>query len=788
MPVYDPRLPLSGMIRRCVIRVPPNDRAVVRLRPLRVRHARSNPACVPSHQGPARRQSRRNRHSRHARRGRAGHPHGVDLFPGGPLLPAPHEGGPELPGRRRQGPGRGLPGHRRHHPDRESRAGRCNPSGLRLPVGEPRVRRSLRRRRHPLRRADAGDHASPGQQDHGAQSRRVGGRAGDAGDAAAAARRCRDRAARPRSRLPGDAEGELGRRRSRHAHRRTGKRAQGNGRDRAARGQGGLRQRRGVSRKAGAPRASHRGAAAGRLARQPRAPVRARLHGATSQPESDRTRARHVLHRRAAHGAVRRGAEDRARGALSQRRYRRIPAGRRHGEVLFHRGQSAGPGGTHRHRSRHRHRHRARPDPDRRRRGHRRSRQRRAGAAGHPPQRLRHAMPRDDGRSGKQFHSGLRPHHRLSQSRRLRHPSRCRHGVFRSDHHALLRLAAGESDGVVADAAGNHRPHASRAVGIPRARRGHQPALPRPAHHASAVRVGGVHDQVHRSDARAVPLSAQARSRDPPAEFHRRRHRQRQSGSEGTRPSGAPHQPEGAAGRVARAGRRHEAASGCAGPGEIRRVDAGAEVRAAHGYDHARCAPVTAGDALPYPRSRGHRAALLEPAAESVFGRMLGRRDLRCVDALPQRVPVGTPAGAARSDAEPAAADAAALGECRRLHQLSRQCRAVLRQTGGDLGCRPVPRLRFPELGAEHARRHRRSSRCRQAVRSRDLLHRQPVRSRTDQVRPQVLPRARARTEGGRRAHSRHQGHGRPVPAAGRVHAGQGIEGRDRPAGSLPHA
>jgi pyruvate carboxylase len=64
------------------------------------------------------------------------------------------------------------------------------------------------------------------------------------------------------------------------------------GSGRRARGAGGLRQRRGLSREAGAPRAPCRGADPGRHARQRRAPVRARLHGAAAQPEGGRARAR----------------------------------------------------------------------------------------------------------------------------------------------------------------------------------------------------------------------------------------------------------------------------------------------------------------------------------------------------------------------------------------------------------------------------------------------------------------------------------------------------------------
>ena len=81
-------------------------------------------------------------------------------------------------------------------------------------------------------------------------------------------------------------------------------------------------------------------------------------------------------------------------------------------------------------------------------------------------------------------------HHRLSQPGRLRRAPGRRHRLHRRDHHALLRLAAGEGDRLVADAGGNHRAHAPRAVGVPHPRRGHEPALPRPAHHASALRAG----------------------------------------------------------------------------------------------------------------------------------------------------------------------------------------------------------------------------------------------------------------------------------------------------------
>ena len=80
-----------------------------------------------------------------------------------------------------------------------------------------------------------------------------------------------------------------------------------------------------------------------------------------------------------------------------------------------------------------------------------------------------------------------------------------------------------------------------------------------------------------------------------------------------------------------------------------------------------------------------------------------------------------------RGHAEPAAADAAAFGERRGLHQLPRQRRARVREAGRGLRRRRVPRVRLAQLGGEHARRHRRRARDRQALRSGDLLHGQSL-------------------------------------------------------------
>ena len=78
-----------------------------------------------------------------------------------------------------------------------------------------------------------------------------------------------------------------------------------------ARGQGRVRQGRGLSRKAGRARAPRRGADPRRQPRQPRASVRARLLGAAAQPEGGGARAGAVSRASAARRAVRRGARDR---------------------------------------------------------------------------------------------------------------------------------------------------------------------------------------------------------------------------------------------------------------------------------------------------------------------------------------------------------------------------------------------------------------------------------------------------------------------------------------------
>ena len=232
-----------------------------------------------------------------------------------------------------------------------------------------------------------------------------------------------------------------------------------------ARGQGRVRQGRGLSRKAGAPRAPYRSADPRRHARQSRSSLRARLHDPAPQSEGDRARAR-ALPRR----------EDRARGsAMPRSRSARRPHYRGAGTVEFLMDVDTGEFYFIEVNPRIQVEHTvteqvtgldivkaqikiARGRAPRPSRGNRHS-----AAKENRAERPCPAMPHHDGKPRQQFHSRLRPHHRLSRRLRLRHPRRRRHRLFRRDRHALLRSAARESDGLGAVA----RPRSSRAWTAP---------------------------------------------------------------------------------------------------------------------------------------------------------------------------------------------------------------------------------------------------------------------------------------------------------------------------------
>ena len=118
------------------------------------------------------------------------------------------------------------------------------------------------------------------------------------------------------------------------------------------------------------------------------------------------------------------------------------------------------------------------------------------------------------------------------------------------------------------------------------------------------------------------------------------------------------------------------------------------------------------------------------PAGTPVAG-MLGRRDLRRRHAVPHRGPVG----AARRSAN--------VRRTSSLQMLLRGSNGVgytnypdnvvkyLRRPGGRVRRRPLPRLRLPQLGGEHARLHGcGDAEAGKLVRGRHVLHRRHPRSR----------------------------------------------------------
>ena len=168
-----------------------------------------------------------------------------------------------------------------------------DPSGLRLPVRERRLRGGLRARRarlhRPAARGDRGDGLEVGGEEHHGQGRR-----------AARARLPRrrpgseacSRARPPTIGYPGADQGDRRRRRQGHEDRRAGGRFRRRARLRAARGEGRLRRRPRADREIPVGAAPHRDPGVRRHARQRRLPVRARLLGAAAPPEGARGSAR----------------------------------------------------------------------------------------------------------------------------------------------------------------------------------------------------------------------------------------------------------------------------------------------------------------------------------------------------------------------------------------------------------------------------------------------------------------------------------------------------------------
>ena len=230
----------------------------------------------------------------------------------------------------------------------------------------------------------------------------------------------------------------------------------------------------------------------------------------------------------------------------------------------------------------------------------------------------------------------------------------------------------------------------------------------------------------------AVRVQAAPRPRDEAAELPRRRHRQRQSAREGlqarqaARCRAAP--PDYDRKHAPPPGTRQTAAGTRAG--EVRRVDAEAEAAADHRHDLPRCASVAAGHARAHATTCWRCADAVARRTPDLFSlEMWGGATFDTAMRFLQRRSVGAPAPAARARSEHLLPDAVPRRERRRLHELSRQCRAGFVKHAAEQRHRHLPHLRLAELPAEHEGRDGSGAGDARDLRSGDLLHRRHPRS-----------------------------------------------------------
>ena len=464
---------------------------------------------------------------------------------------------------RGKAPGGRLPRHRGHPAHRGRGEGRRHPSRLRFPVREPRIRRGLQSRGRDLRRPDARHHAHAGQQGGGAQSRHFGRRAGDAGDAAAAAdiETCKKQAAEVG--YPVMLKASWG----------------GGGR--------GMRVIESDAQLTELLPVARREAKAGfgndevyleklvRKARHIEVQILGDTHGNLVHLfERDCTvqrRNQKVVERAPAaflttaqrNELCGYALQDRQGGQLPQCRHRGIPAGRRDRQVLLHRGEPAHPGGAHGHRGGHRHRPGEGADPHRRRREDRRRGQRRAGAEATSTctsHALQCRVTTEDPENNFAPDYGKITAYRSPAGFGIRLDAGTAYAgaiLTRSYDSMLVKVTAWAPSPQEAIARMHRALWEFRIRGVATNLRFLDQVITHPE-----VRERRVHHQVHRRDARAVQVGEEARPRHAHPLVHRRRHRQWQPGSEGppqAQADGAGAPAQGQRGQGAAAGHQAEA-------------------------------------------------------------------------------------------------------------------------------------------------------------------------------------------------------------------------------------
>ena len=265
-------------------------------------------------------------------------------------------------------------------------------------------------------------------------------------------------------------------------------------------------------------------------------------------------------------------------------------------------------------------------------------------------------MPHHHGKSRKQLHSRLWPHHRLSRRHRLRHPRRRRHGLFRarSSRASTIRCWRRSPPGRRPPRRSSRRMDRALAR-IPHPRRRHQPRLSGSVLDHPKFRANDYTTRFIDETPELFDLSSSAATARP--SFSPRSPTSRVNGHPETRG------PRQAAGRCARAGgavlSRARARAGDQAtfdqPGRRRTSPTGCATRSACSITDTTMRD--AHQSLLATRMRTHDIAAVagglcqRAAAASVAG-MLGRRHLRCGDALPDRRPVGAAGADAREGAQ----------------------------------------------------------------------------------------------------------------------------------------
>ena len=250
-----------------------------------------------------------------------------------------------------------------------------------------------------------------------------------------------------------------------------------------------------------------------------------------------------------------------------------------------------------------------------------------------------------------------------------------------------------------------------------------------------------LHDPLHRRDARAVPGRQAPRPGDQAPHLHRRRDRQRPSRARAAAP-----RPAQADARSSRAPRFDKVEARRTGTKQLLDSE-GPEAFAAWMREQTRVlvTDTTMRDAhqsLLATRMRSYDLVAIAPRLcatrlpRPALAGMLGRRrpsTWRCASS--PRIPWERLAQIRERVPNLLLQMLLRGSNARRLHQLPRQRRPLLRARGGRRRHRPLPRLRLPELGREHARLDGRGARGRQALRGGHLLHRRHPRSGPRQVR-----------------------------------------------------